>query len=183
MKGMIFCDFLTMVNDVFSPEIVENIIDASELPNQGAYTEIGTYDHQELIRLVSNLSIATNLSVPKLQIIYGKYLFKKLYDRYPDLMLNTQNSFEFLQTVDEHIHVEVLKLYPEAEVPKFKCRMKTPSKMTMEYHSIHPFADLAEGLILGCAEHFKESITVHRDQLRPKDGKKHSVLFTLSKQD
>ena len=41
----------------------------------------------------------------------------------------------------------------------------------------------AEGLILGCAEHFKEKISVGRVQLAPKDGKTNVVLFTLSKEE
>lgn len=183
MKGMIFCDFLEMVNDVFSPEMVENIIEASHLPNDGAYTEIGTYDHHELIRLVTHLSKETNIPVSDLEIAYGKYLFKKLYKRYPELVSSMPSSFDFLQQVDDQVHVEVLKLYPEAELPQFICKLKNPGLMTMEYRSNHPFADLAEGLILGCAEHFNEQINIQRETLPPVDKKKYVVVFTLSKQE
>lgn len=182
MKGLIFTEFLEMVNDVFSAEMVENIIDASNLPNQGAYTNIGTYDYQELIRLVQNLSLATNTSVSELEITYGKYLFKKLLNHYYQLVSSTQSTLEFLQQVDRHIHVEVLKLYPEAELPRFECNMVNPACMTMEYRSNHPFADLAEGLILGCAEHFNEKIHIQRKKLAPKEGKKNVTLFTLTKE-
>lgn len=183
MKGMIFCDFLEMVDDVFSPEMVENIIESSDLPNEGAYTDIGTYDYQELVRLVTHLSKATSIPIPQLEVTYGKYLFTKLLDRYSDLIKSAHSTFEFLQQVDEHIHVEVLKLYPEAELPRFECTIKNPQSMMMEYRSNHPFADLAEGLILGCSEHFNEQMNIQREKLAPKDGKKNVVLFTLSKQE
>lgn len=180
MKGLIFTEFLEMVSEVFSPEMVENIIDASDLSTQGAYTDIGTYDYQELIRLVSNLSLATKISIPELEITYGKYLFKKLLTRYFDLVSRTQSTFEFLRQVDQHIHVEVLKLYPDAELPRFECTTLSPTSMAMEYRSNHPFESLAEGLILGCAEYFNEKINIERQKLAPKNGKNNVVLFTLT---
>ena len=182
MKGMIFTEFLEMVEEVFSPEMVERIIEASDLPNDGAYTDVGTYDYQELIRLVTNLGVATGLPIPELEITYGKYLFTKLLGRYSEFVAQTQSTFDFLQQVDQQIHVEVLKLYPEAELPRFECVLKSPDCMTMEYRSNHPFADLAEGLILGCAEYFNEKIHIERQRLPPKEGKTQVVLFTLTRE-
>ena len=56
MKGMIFTEFLEMVENAYGWEVQENIIDAAALPNDGAYTAVGTYDHQELVSLVVALS-------------------------------------------------------------------------------------------------------------------------------
>ena len=36
------------------------------------------------------------------------------------MFANATNGFEFLQSVDQEIHVEVLKLYPDAELPSFR---------------------------------------------------------------
>ncbi|MBU3005056.1 heme NO-binding domain-containing protein [Paraglaciecola arctica] len=35
-----------MVESVFSIDVLEEIIEKSDLPNRGAYTAVGTYDHQ-----------------------------------------------------------------------------------------------------------------------------------------
>ena len=61
------------------------------------------------------------IPVSTLEVEYGKFLFGKLLNRYPDIVQNAQSTFKFLQLVDEHVHVEVLKLYPEAELPRFEC--------------------------------------------------------------
>lgn len=181
MKGMIFTDFFEMVENVFSPEMLEKIIQESDLPNKGAYTDVGTYDHQELIRLVTNLSKATGAPIPDLELAYGKFLFTKLLNRYTKFVLSSKSVFEFLYQVDNHIHVEVLKLYPDAELPRFECSDKTPHSMTMKYQSNHPFSKLAEGLILGCAEYFKEKIDIKSKELGASNGKAFNVLFTLTK--
>lgn len=182
MKGMIFTEFFEMVDETFSPEMVEKIIDASNLATKGAYTEIGTYDYQELVKLVTNLSRFTNIPIPELEVAYGKYLFKKLLNRYSHVASNVNSSFEFLSHVDQHVHVEVLKLYPDAELPRFECAIISPNQMIMEYRSNHPFASLAEGLILGCGEYYHEKLSIKQQKLPPKMGKQNVVLFTLSKE-
>lgn len=181
MKGLVFTAFLEMVEKTFSPEVVENIIDASNLPNQGAYSEIGTYDYMEMIRLVTHLSEVTKIPIADLEVVYGKYLFTILLTRYPHAVAKTSTLFEFLQHVDNHVHVEVLKLYPEAELPRFECTLLNPTTMTMKYQSNHPFAKLAEGLILGCAEYFKEKIHIEAKELERSD-KEYNTLFTITKE-
>jgi len=43
MKGIVFAEFLDLVEDKFSIEMAERIIDECDLPSKGAYTTIGTY--------------------------------------------------------------------------------------------------------------------------------------------
>ena len=53
MKGMVFTEFLEMVESTFSADMVDDIIDDSAPPSGGAYTSVGTYDHQELVGMVT----------------------------------------------------------------------------------------------------------------------------------
>lgn len=182
MKGMIFTEFFDMVSEIFSPEMVEIIIEKSNLPNHGAYSDVGTYDHEELLRLVQNLSVESSMSVAALESAYGRYLFKKFLNRYPTLITSCNSSFDFLKHVHDHIHVEVLKLYPDAELPSFECELINPKKMTMKYRSNHPFSHLAQGLIMGCADHFNEKINIEMEDLPPSD-KKVNVLFSLTREE
>ena len=80
----------------------------------------------------------------------------------PAFFSGVDSAFTFLASIDGHIHVEVRKLYPDAELPRFECRMLGPSQMEMIYTSSRPFADLAEGLIVGCAKHFGQPMTIER---------------------
>jgi Haem-NO-binding len=52
MKGVVFTEFIEMVEDRFSPEMADRIIERAKLPSGGAYTTVGTYDHGEMIQLV-----------------------------------------------------------------------------------------------------------------------------------
>ena len=53
------------------------------LPQGGAYTSVGTYDHEELVSLVSELSSRTKIPVPGLIKAFGEYLFARLLILYP----------------------------------------------------------------------------------------------------
>jgi hypothetical protein len=68
MKGIIFTEFLKMVEDVFSPEIADRVISESGSSTGGAYTTVGTYDHHELINMVSRLSEITGISVAEFML-------------------------------------------------------------------------------------------------------------------
>ena len=64
MKGIIFREFLEMVEEQFGYKTVDTIIENSNLASKGIYTSVGTYPHQEMFSLVKELSALTNISVP-----------------------------------------------------------------------------------------------------------------------
>jgi hypothetical protein len=165
MKGIVFTEFLDMAEDRFGADTIEKIIEEAALPSGAAYTSIGTYDHRELLQLVSRLSDATGTPVPVLVRVFGQHLFDRFVQGYPAFFKDVGSTFDFLQRVESYIHVEVLKLYPDAQLPHFEYARPRPGCMDMIYRSHCPFSDLAEGLILGCIEHFGEPIELERTNL------------------
>ena len=71
MKGIVFTEFLDMVEAQFTPEVADRMITAAAVPSDGAYTAVGTYDYHEIIELVAQLSALTSLPVPKLLLAEG----------------------------------------------------------------------------------------------------------------
>jgi hypothetical protein len=181
MKGVVFAEFLEMVEGHFSREVADHIILASDLPSGGAYTSIGTYDHTEMVQLVTQLSAATGTPVPVLMHTFGKYLFGRFCVLYPQLFEDVDSAYSLLEKVNGYIHVEVLKLYPDAELPRFDCIPSEPGRLTMIYRSTRGLADFAAGLIDGCIEHFGETIDVQREDLS--GGRGTWVRFSLTQQE
>ena len=178
MKGIVFTHFLDMVEREFGDEIVELVIDQSNTSTNGVYTSAGTYPAQDMINLVTSLSQITELPPPALYRHYGTYLFDQLYGSYaffpPEIL---KNSFSFLASINDLIHVEVHKLYPDAELPSFTTRHHDAQKMVLEYSSSRRMSDLALGLIEGCLQHFKEEANIELTLLN-EDGS--NVLFTIT---
>jgi hypothetical protein len=53
MKGIVFTEFIEMVEQRFGYEIVDELLTETELPSGGAYTAIGTYSHHEIVAIGS----------------------------------------------------------------------------------------------------------------------------------
>lgn len=167
MKGIVFTEFLTMVEESFGLDMVDTIIDNSDLPSSGgAYTAVGTYPHTEIVSLVVNLSEESKIPIPELLKTFGNYLFHSLARAYPDFVNKTNDPLVFLEQVETYIHVEVRKLYPDAELPTFECsRPNHENELHMIYQSNRHMEDVCEGLINGSLEHFKVSYDVKRKKI------------------
>lgn len=160
MKGIIFTEFLQLVEDNFGYDVVDEILQKTELPSNGVYTSVGTYNHIEILSLASNLEKISGIPLNDLLVIYGKYLFPRLLKLAGELAIEYHSTFELLESLDSIIHVEVLKLYPEAELPKFLVTRHTKTELDLIYSSCRPFAYLAKGLIEGCITHYQEDIEI-----------------------
>lgn len=160
MKGLVFTEFFNLVEDSFGEEVSDQIIEDSidELSTEGSYTSVGNYDYKELVSLVVSLSQRTKLPIPSLIKTFGKYLYKVFFKKFPIFFENKNNVFLFLTSIDNFIHVEVKKLYPKAQTPKFSF-IKEGNTLFLLYESDRPFADLAEGLIEATVENSSEKIT------------------------
>jgi hypothetical protein len=180
MKGIVFTEFIEMVEDVFSPEVADQIINAAELDSDGAYTAVGTYDHNEILAMVTQLSKLTSMPAGDLVQTFGKYLLQRFTELYPVFFNEVDDTFTFLDTIENHVHIEVLKLYPDAELPSFTIVHVDDETLNMTYKSSRPFAMLAQGLIKGAAEHFNEQISIEMVDLS--EGEGNHARFELKKE-
>ncbi|HYD78792.1 MAG TPA: heme NO-binding domain-containing protein [Paucimonas sp.] len=181
VKGIVFAEFIGMVEARFSAEVADRIISSSKLATGGAYTSVGTYNHLELLELVERLSDETGIDSRELVKAFGEYLLLRFVQRYPSYFETHHSAFDFLATIDSKIHVEVRKLYPDAELPSFTQVFPSPDRMVLTYRSSRPFGDLAEGLIRGCITHYGTPIRLAREDLA--GGQGAHVRFTLIMQD
>ena len=178
MKGIIFTEFIELVEEKFGYAMVDDIIEASDLPSGGAYTAVGTYSHTEMVKLVVGLSQRTGILVDDLLKIYGKHLLSVFLRSYPQFFENIDSAFAFLQKIDNYIHLEVQKLYPDAELPKFLIQNLNDNELEMTYQSERKMSALAEGLIEATLEHYQQASSVEKIMIED-DGSK--VKFIIRK--
>lgn len=181
MKGIVFTELLDMVGSVFGENMVDDILDDCILESNGSYTTAGTYSHTEMVSIVQALSKRTNITIKDLFKTYGYHLFSRFYSLMPQFFEKPRDTFEFLESVDQTIHVEVKKLYPDAILPKFSTYRPAENLLIMIYKSECPFGDFASGLIAGCIHHYQEAITVKYED--ENDDKYYIRHFTLRRDD
>jgi hypothetical protein len=179
MKGVVFTEFLEMAEARFSLRVVDQVITVASPASGGVYTSVGTYPHQELVALLMELSRQTSIGPADLLKEFGAHLLQRFVETQPAFFAAAADAFALLKSVEGHIHVEVRKLYPDAELPSIVCSDDGPGRLILVYRSPRGLADLAEGLITGCAKHYGEVLTLQRDDLSA--GKGEVVRFTLSR--
>jgi Haem-NO-binding len=177
MKGMVFTQFLEMVEQRYSMDMVDTIIENSRVASGGVYTAVGTYPHEEMVALVGALSAETGITVPDLLMTYGEQLFSVLVKAFPHFLEGKANAFDFLSVLDNYIHVEVRKLYPDAELPRFVIDRPDDHHLCMTYISTRHMKDLAVGLLTGCLKHFGENVVIDQHHLENGDTR-----FVLTRQ-
>jgi hypothetical protein len=162
MKGVIFTEFLEMVEDKFEYEMVDQIIADAKDPNDGAFTSVNSYDHTQLVGLVKALHKRSGIPLHDLMKTYGEFLFGRLVRNYPNLIAGVTDSFEMLLNIEVLIHTEVRKLYPQSNPPRFTGIRLDGKMIKLIYNSHRSMGDIVEGLILGCGAHFGEKFKVEQ---------------------
>lgn len=160
MKGIVFREFIDFVEDQAGDDVVDAMIDKANPASGAAYTAVGKYDWREMVDLVKALSEIVDAPMPDLIRAFGRHLFGRLAANYPTFLEGQTDTFSFLETVEDKIHVEVLKLYPDAELPTLDAKRIDDGRMVLGYSSCRPFGDLCVGMIEGCSDHFGEQFEI-----------------------
>ncbi|WP_299886059.1 heme NO-binding domain-containing protein [uncultured Lacinutrix sp.] len=178
MKGIVFTEFLDLVEDKFGLEMVDKIITQSKLESQGVYTAVGTYKFSEMLELLKNLSNNTGIAIDDLLLVYAEHFFSVLEDSYPGLLATYKDPIEMLASIENHIHVEVRKIYPDAELPTFIVEEKTENSLIMIYKSSRAMHHFGLGLMNKTFEHFNSTATIVLEKIK-EDGTE--VKFIINK--
>jgi hypothetical protein len=178
MKGIVFTEFLDLVEDKFGLEMVDKIIEQSELESGGAYTSVGTYDFSEMLQLLKNLSSYTGISIDDLLLVYGEHFFSVLEENYPSFLKMYSDPIEMLASIENHIHVEVIKIYPDAELPTFQLVERTDNSLIMIYKSSRAMHHFGLGLMNKTFEHFNTTASIILEKIK-EDGTE--VKFIINK--
>ena len=177
MKGIVFTEFLDLVEEKFGLEMVDAIISQFKLESKGVYTSIGTYSFSELLQLLQNLQTKTGISIDNLLLIYGEHFFSVIETNYKDLLSSYNDPIEMLASIENHIHVEVRKIYTDAELPTFIIKEKTKKTLILIYKSSRSMHHFGLGLMNKTFEHFNSKATIVLEKIK-KDGTEVKFIIT-----
>ncbi|WP_159652141.1 heme NO-binding domain-containing protein [Vibrio atypicus] len=177
MKGIIFTEFMDLVESKFGLETLDQLL--LESNDEGIYTAVGSYDHHKLVALIVLLSKKTGISPEELQRVFGQSVFLNLYASLPkaNSLESCKTTFQFIRLVEDYIHIEVKKLYQEANPPRFDFISESATEMEFDYRSARCMGHVCLGLLEGCAEHFNEKIVI---EMKPLQGDGSKVRFRVA---
>lgn len=170
MLGIVFTEFFDHVENRYGFDMLEDMIEDSGLPHGGAYTSVGTYPHSEIVDLVTSLSSLSGTPVPQLVEEFGQNLGERFSRKFEHFFSGQPGFFDFLESVEDNIHAEVKKLYPDARPPRIEAMGRDANSLCLRYRSMRGMDDLAVGLVRASARHYGETIDVDRVRGVDEDG-------------
>lgn len=173
MKGVIFNAVEETVRLEHGEDAWDQLLETAGV--DGAYTSLGTYPDEQLYALVAAACDLLGVTQEDLLRHLGRRSFGHLAGRNPALMTGLADGRSLLLALNGVIHPEVRKVYPEAEVPEFLDLSTDPGSLSLQYNSQRGLCHLAEGLALGVADHFGESMSVSQPECRHR-GDERCVL-------
>ena len=169
MKGVVFRSFESFVAKRFGDEITEDAMALPSLSTGGAFTNVGDYPPSDFLTLAISVAEQTKTPITELVTDFGEALFHILASAHADMVKAYDNAIALLSVIENVIHRDVRKLYTNAQLPRFDILDRQGDNyLHMDYSSARPFADLAEGLIKGCLDHFdvKEISSIIREDIK-----------------
>ena len=160
MKGMVFTELLKMAETVMGEEVVDGILDQLDLENDGAYNAVGNYPCQELFMMVEAFGAHLEMPLDALQRKFGEWMFAHFAQNYPDFFKGKPDALAMLDAIEDEVHVEVRKLYPNVELPTFETQRPARGELKMIYYSERPLVFFCHGLIDACIAYFGEPASV-----------------------
>jgi Haem-NO-binding len=162
VKGVLFEVAREVVSETWSEDEWDAVLDEAGLV--GAYTALGTYPDDELGAIVAATCRRRGLAPEALLRVVGERGFRHLVGRAPQLVDRFDDWRPLVASLNDVIHPEVEKLYPGASVPSFEVLGTDPFRV--RYVSARHLCHLAEGLLVGVAGWYGESVVVGRDRCR-----------------
>lgn len=170
MKGVVFVELIAMAETIAGEDKVDEILESCDLESGGVFTAVGNYPCSDLMKVVQAFSDALDAPVDLLQNKFGQWMFNKFVDGYPAFFVGKNDAFTMLESIENEVHVEVRKLYPEVELPTFDTVRTGEGELKMIYSSERPLVAFCEGMIEACIQHFGTPATIERVE-RMEDGK------------
>ena len=179
MKGVVFVELLNMAESAVGERTVDAVVARCPLASKGAYTSVGQYDCRELTMLVKELSVETSAPEEELQRRFGHWMLRHFTQSYSVFFDAKTNAFDMLHSIETEVHVEVRKLYSDAELPRFDTTQPSDDTLILTYRSPRPLVHFCRGLIEACLAHYGETADIRLED-RSEPGASLAV-FTIKR--
>lgn len=178
MRGVVFTELIEFVEEALGFEVADKMIEMSKLDNGGSFSQGGNYPFDDMVKLLTALSKITSKTPNELLYIFGEHLFAVLVKLYGKNIKEVGTSLDFIDSVENFVHVEVRKLYPDADLPKFITQEKDESHIVLIYQSEKKLEAFAHGLIESCGKYFEDDLDVKYETINESP---YQVKFTINK--
>jgi hypothetical protein len=177
VKGIVFNLLEDAVTSAHGADTWDAILD--ETGASGVYTALGNYPDEEALALVG--ALCDHLGAPPETVLraFGQAALPALVERYPEYIDTHATTKSFLMTLDDTVHRDVVKLYPDAKPPRFTFEDRGEKGLVMHYASERRLCSMAEGMIQAAAERFGETARIEHPVCMLEGAERCTLVVTF----
>jgi hypothetical protein len=180
MQASVIQELVEMATQRFGKPTVERAASVAAIELDQAARHPQRYPPGTLRQLVTHISRETSVPVSEILRDLGRHFFTSLLLCYPDLIASHESCVDLLEHLDCQVHAEVRRRQPEARLPRLTVAIdRECNRLTMLYRSPEALADVAFGLIMGCASYYEERVSINCEDLS--EGNGAIVRFSLER--
>lgn len=158
MKGIIFNLLEEFITENLGESAYEKILEQCQLTTQEPFVGPGSYPDEDLMAIAGKTIETMGVTADEALRAFGRFCFPRMVGKYPEFVNPFNHPKPFLKSIDSVVHVEVKKLYKDAEPPCFVYEDPADDTLVIKYSSKRKLCKFMEGLIDGVADHFKSPI-------------------------
>lgn len=178
MRGVVFTELIEFVESALGFEVADKMIEMSHLDNGGSFSQGGNYPFSHMQKLLMSLSEITGKDPQELLYTFGEHLFFILVKMYGKNISEISSALDFIDSVENYVHVEVKKLYMDTDLPTFTTTYKDNKNLTIIYQSEKRLEAFAHGLMTACGKYFNEELVIEYKTINQSP---YQVEFILKK--
>ena len=165
MKGIIFNLFEEFLDDTQGAGIYEQVIASAHLdtPDPDLMVAPGTYPDADFEAILNAAADHCRTDGDDLLRAFGRYALPLLAQRYPLFFTPFDHPRDFLKQTGMVHHVEIKKLYKDAQTPAFACR-EDGDALVLRYDSERALCPPVEGLITGLGDYYQVPIQASHER-------------------
>lgn len=156
-----FVEFGTFVEQNYGLDVADRVLAKceSQLSTGGAYTSVGNYPHTEMLTLAVALCEDTGTDLGAMLHDFAGHVLGAFLRMHPEFF-KTASLVTFLESLENKIHKEVRKIYPDANPPNVSVERTDNGGVEVFYKSHRPLAPLAHALLDHSIAHFQEKMNI-----------------------
>jgi predicted hydrocarbon binding protein len=162
MKGIVFNLLEEAVVEAHGADAWDQVLEDAGV--DGAYTSLGNYPDDEAMALVAAICERVGATADAVLRDFGRAALPALVARYPEFAAGHDSAKSFLMRLDDTVHPDVVKLYPDARPPRFEFEDPAPEVLVLHYVSRRRLCAMAEGMIEATAAHFGEPLALRQTE-------------------
>lgn len=162
MKGHIFNLLEQFIEESAGPEALDEILDACVFSGDGVFVRPGNYPDEDLVEFVDKAVDRLGITVKEAHSAFGTWIYPHLTRLVPETVTQREHPKVFLMDLERIHEVELRKLWPDAQPPRFRCEDTGPDTMRIHYDSPRQMFDLLEGVLRSVEQYYGVTLRFER---------------------